>query len=171
MTETIEGLESLRKRFRAISDTQTLMGTLGLLAVQYAKEEVPRKTGDLFNTIRLGAITADSAQVLAGGQNGVGYAQVVEFGSRPHVIRPRRKKALFFAVSGKTGPGGNVRLTGSVRSKYRGSASKRAAGGAVFAMVVHHPGTKPHPYLVPAAHRAIRDSGAESIIRSWNNAA
>ncbi|MFI9026299.1 hypothetical protein [Streptomyces sp. NPDC053560] len=40
-------------------------------------------------------------------------------GTRPHIIRPRRKKALRFDVGGQT----------------------------VFAKVVHHPGTKPNNFL------------------------
>ncbi|MCX5326277.1 hypothetical protein [Streptomyces sp. NBC_00120] len=40
-------------------------------------------------------------------------------GTRPHIIRPRRKKALRFDVGGRT----------------------------VFAKVVHHPGTKPNDFL------------------------
>lgn len=43
----------------------------------------------------------------------------VLYGTRPHVIRPRRKKALRFDVGGRT----------------------------VFAAVVHHPGTRPNDFL------------------------
>lgn len=50
---------------------------------------------------------------------GVGYALYHHEGTRPHVIRPRTRKALAFP--------------------YRGRM--------VFAKVVHHPGTKPNPYL------------------------
>ncbi|MFF2612378.1 hypothetical protein [Kitasatospora sp. NPDC058046] len=46
-------------------------------------------------------------------------------GTRPHIIRPRRAKALRFEVGGRT----------------------------VFAKVVHHPGTKPNPFL----QRALRE--------------
>jgi hypothetical protein len=42
----------------------------------------------------------------------------------------------------------------------------------VFARVVHHPGTKPQPFLVPGAQQAIKDNlGADVIIRDWNRAA
>ncbi|MFD8774471.1 hypothetical protein [Streptomyces sp. NPDC059916] len=43
-------------------------------------------------------------------------------GTRPHIIRPRRKKALRFDVGGRT----------------------------VFAKVVHHPGTKANDFLAKA---------------------
>lgn len=50
------------------------------------------------------------------------YAVAVHEGSKPHVIRPRRAKAL----------------------------SWKGAGGRVFAKIVHHPGSKPRPWLVNA---------------------
>ncbi|WP_308416876.1 hypothetical protein [Streptomyces sp. AJS327] len=43
----------------------------------------------------------------------------VLYGTRPHIIRPRRAKALRFDVGGRT----------------------------VFAAVVHHPGTRPNDFL------------------------
>lgn len=49
----------------------------------------------------------------------VEYAPYVENGTRPHIIRPRRAKALAFRVGGRL----------------------------VFAQVVHHPGTKAQPFL------------------------
>lgn len=49
----------------------------------------------------------------------VEYAPYVENGTRPHIIRPRTKKALRFRVGGQT----------------------------VFATIVHHPGTKAQPFL------------------------
>lgn len=49
----------------------------------------------------------------------VGYALYHHEGTRPHIIRPRYKQALAFQYRGRT----------------------------VFAKVVHHPGTKPNPYL------------------------
>lgn len=48
------------------------------------------------------------------------YAMPVEFGSRPHVIRPKDRKALRFPVGG---------------------------GGFGFAKVINHPGSKPHPFF------------------------
>lgn len=49
----------------------------------------------------------------------VGYALYHHEGTRPHIIRPKKAQALRFTVAGHT----------------------------VFAKVVHHPGTKPNPYL------------------------
>lgn len=173
----IDGLPQLEARLKAISDTKLMMGRLGLQAVAYAKGTVPRKTGNLGRTIRLGTVSEESVQILAGGQLGVGYAQVVEFGSRAHDIYPRRKKALFFA----TKPG-TSRLTGSVSSRFRtpeGATPKQkaaiqkraAAAGVRFAKHVRHPGTKPQPFLRPAAERAVQELGVSVIIEAWNKAA
>lgn len=151
---SIDGMDQLRRRFEAITDHRQLLGTLGLLAVSYAKEIVPRQTGNLGRTIRLGQVTEDSAQILAGGQDGVGYAQAVEFGSKAHVIVPRRRKALAW--------GGNRRLSGNLRS---GSKPE------FFAKRVNHPGTQPKPYLRPAAEKAVADAGVSVIVKAWNEAA
>lgn len=54
------------------------------------------------------------------------YASFVENGTRPHDIRPRNAKALRWVD----------------------------AGGVHFARVVHHPGTKPYPFMGPAYLKA-----------------
>jgi HK97 gp10 family phage protein len=51
------------------------------------------------------------------------YAGYVEFGTKPHVIRPKK-------------PGGVLVFT--------------VGGTKVFAKKVNHPGTKPQPYVAPA---------------------
>lgn len=154
MTDGFEGMTDLQKRFAAITDNKQLLGQLGLLAVSYAKDLVPRRTGNLGRTIRLGLVTEDSAQIIAGGQGGVGYAQAVEYGTRPHEIVPRTRKALAW--------GGARRLSGSLRS---------GAKATNFAKRVKHPGTRAKPYLRPAAEKAVADSGALQIVKAWNDAA
>lgn len=54
---------------------------------------------------------------------GVDYGKFVEKGTRPHIIRPRRGKFLSFM----------------------NRDNKR-----IFAKEVHHPGTKPYPFFIPA---------------------
>jgi hypothetical protein len=154
VSEDIEGMGNLAKRLDAIGDARKLLGPIALKAVAYAKETVPRKTGNLGRTIRLGQVTDTEAQIIAGGQFGVGYARTVEFGSRPHIIRPRNRRVLAW--------GGDRRLSGSLRSGARATN---------FATVVNHPGTKPKPFLRPAAERAVRESGVEGIVKAWNDAA
>lgn len=55
----------------------------------------------------------------------VNYATYVENGTKPHLIRPRRRQVLKFKVGGKT----------------------------VYAKVVHHPGTKAQPFLATAVRQ------------------
>lgn len=56
------------------------------------------------------------------------YAPMVHDGTRPHIIRPKRAQALKFKIGGRT----------------------------VFAKVVHHPGTRPRPFL----DKALREVSA-----------
>lgn len=64
------------------------------------------------------------------------YASFVNDGTRPHVIRPRTAQALRFVVGGRV----------------------------VFARVVHHPGTRPRPFL----DRALREVAAPRGYRISN---
>jgi hypothetical protein len=57
------------------------------------------------------------------------YALYLEFGTKPHEIRPVNAKALHWK-SGKKD---------------------------VFAMVVHHPGTQPQPFIRPLINTKLRD--------------
>jgi hypothetical protein len=47
----------------------------------------------------------------------------------------------------------------------------RRGGSAVFAREVHHPGTRPHPFLVPGARAALTKVGLTAIVDEWNKAA
>lgn len=150
----IDGLGALNKRLDAITDNRRLLGRIGLQAVAYAKELVPRRTGNLGRTIRLGTVSETQASIIAGGEGGVGYARDVELGTRPHTIVPRNRKALAW--------GGDRRLSGSLRS---------GAKATNFAKRVNHPGTKAKPYLRPGAERAVKETGVDVIVEAWNQAA
>lgn len=92
-----------------------------------AKQLVPTKTSLLKTSIHAGMLS-DGAYASAGGGDGLNdikYAPYVEYGTAPHEIRPRNKGALFW-------PGAKHPV-----------------------MVVHHPGTKPHPYFTPAVEQAM----------------
>lgn len=151
---TLKGGPELERRLGAIADTRRLLGRIALDGVAEAKRLVPRRTGNLGRTIRLGRVDARSAEVLAGGQRNVGYAAAVEFGSRPHVILPRRARVLAW--------GGSRTLGGRLRSGSRPTH---------FARRVNHPGTRPKPYLGPGVRRAIEKVGPDLIVAEWNSAA
>jgi hypothetical protein len=61
----------------------------------------------------------------------VDYAEAVHNGTRPHIIRPTRAKALRFTIGGRV----------------------------VYAKVVHHPGTKGKPFLDRALREVLGSAG------------
>jgi hypothetical protein len=132
-----------------MGEQQSIARAWQIATVREAQKEVHRKTGFLQRNIRPGAITASSAKVDAR----TPYAATGEFGSRPHVIRPRNAKVLAW--------GGPRRLTGRLR---------KGGKATHFARIVHHPGTKPYPYLMPAARKALGDI-KELLVKRWNDAA
>jgi hypothetical protein len=68
----------------------------------------------------------------------VKYAAAIHDGSRPHIIRAKKKKALAFQFEGRT----------------------------VIVKSVRHPGTKPRPFLVQAAREVASAEGATFKPRS-----
>jgi hypothetical protein len=144
------GARQLENRLTNVGRIQKPMLTrLALRTVRYAKETVNHKTRTTSRSIRVESITDEVATVVA-----AGAAVYLEYGTRPHDIRPRRRKALRFAAKGQP-----VRLTGAPK---KGSA-------VVFAKVVRHPGTQPYPFMRPSAERAIRDEDlAGIVINAWN---
>jgi len=151
---TLKGSKQLKARLDAIGDTRKLLGRIALAGVAESKRIVPRRTGNLGRTIRLGAVTPKSAEVLAGGRLNVGYAAAVEFGTRPRTIVPRRARVLAW--------GGERTLGGRLRSGARPTH---------FARKVHHPGSRAKPYLRPGIAKAVAKVGPGMIIASWNGAA
>lgn len=135
------GARGLYARFRAVQKAPAgMMRTLGLRAIRYQKQEAPVKTGNLRRTIHLESANAVQAVTVASAR----YAAHVELGTRPHVIRPRRRKFLKFSAGGRV----------------------------IFTKMVRHPGTKAQPYMVPGAKRALREqAGVKPIVDAWNSAA
>ena len=154
----VRGADNLKARLDALAaggKRREMMAHLGLAAVDEAKKIVPRKTGNLGRTIRTEHATERSVRVVAGGTREVGYAAYVEKGTDDHTIVPRNARVLAW--------GGARRLSGNLRS---------GAAPTNFAMRVEHPGTRPQPYLVPGAQKAMARGGLkESVIEIWNEAA
>lgn len=88
-----------------------------------AKALAPFETGNLRSLIKT-EVSGDgmSATVSVGAE----YGADVEYGTRPHIIRPRNASVLAF-------PG--------------------AGGETVFAKEVRHPGTRAQPFMTPAAEQ------------------
>jgi hypothetical protein len=149
----LQGEAQLVARLNALKGSpRGILSKWQIATVAEAKLAVPRKTGHLGRSIRAGGLFSDHASVEAS----VNYAAFVEYGTRAHIIRPRNGGFLRFAANGHS-----ARLTGSVR---RG-------GTAVFAREVHHPGTRPHPFLVPGARAALTKVGLTALVDEWNKAA
>ena len=86
-----------------------------------AKQIAPYKTGKLKEDIQVFDNRADSLSIGVGNTMLVSYAKFVYFGTRPHIIKPKKMKAL---------------------------ANKKS--GQIFGKSVNHPGTKANPYLEKA---------------------
>ena len=154
----IEGYRPLQARLTAIGNTQGQARELGLRTVRYAKQDVARKTGTTGRSIRLVRVTEDSALVEVGGAGAF-----LERGTKPHIIRPKNRKTLRWPAQGTpTTLGGRAR-TGAVR--------RLGSAAFAFAKIVHHPGTKAQPFLIPAAKRAISEVGLGHLVELWNRAA
>lgn len=154
-TFTLQGGKQLDARLKAIGRApKGLLREVAIRGTAEAKALVPRKTGNLGRTIRIGTVTDTYAEIRAGGALNVGYAGAVEYGSRPHVILPKRRKALAW--------GGSRTLAGGLRS---GSSATN------FARRVNHPGTKPQPFLIPGMRRALERVGLGAIVKAWDEAA
>jgi len=155
MAEIVQGKHALELRMSAVSKAGGIKMTrmLGLSTVREAKLLVHRKTGNLGRSIHVASVTEKSVTVIAS----AGYAADVELGTRPHEITPKAAKALRWAASA---------------SGRRLSCAPRKGAAVIFATRVHHPGTKPYPYLVPGAKRAVAKGGLKDVVIDvWNAAA
>lgn len=102
------------------------MASLQRRTANQARADVPVRTGNLGRTIGEGPIAFTGPRTVSGSVHAMAdYALYVHEGSRPHLIRPRRAKALRFQIGGRT----------------------------VFARLVRHPGVRARPFLRNAAER------------------
>lgn len=104
--------------------------------------DITRKTliaADITTPTRSGRLRAGNrmrveqqpGRVVGEVHNNTRYAAAVHDGSKPHIIRPRRKKVLRFKVGARI----------------------------VYARLVNHPGTKAQPWLYNALVRVARPAG------------
>jgi hypothetical protein len=146
----IEGMDHLTRTARSMPNVTKQELTWGvnqaaLLGEKTAKELVGVKTSHLRRSIiGVPARSAGGTITAMYGTNAL-YAKHHEFGTRPHVITPRRGKALRFQAGGKT----------------------------VFARKVNHPGTAGRFYMrnsrikVQAALPRIGQSVLQRIAKRW----
>lgn len=107
----------------------------------------PVNTGNLRSSITTEfRQQGDRLQVRVG--TNVDYALPVHEGSRPHVIRPRSKKALVFVW-----PGAPSAVAAAVPRSRRRVSRQGKSGPLVAFRYVNHPGTKARPFLRLALER------------------
>lgn len=123
----VEGLDELVKNTKKASkDLHGLLLQTMKKATTKIKNDARRirpgsfknRTGNLRRSIDRRVFSAAKGVVFVGEK----YGKYVEFGTRPHIIRPKNAKMLAFRVGGQL----------------------------VFARQVNHPGSKPYPYMKPA---------------------
>lgn len=101
---------------------------------QHAEDHVQRhaafkrRTGELQDATRAKVVPRGSAGWRLRISNKTRYAAPIEYGAKPHIIRPRRAKVLRFMLRGKV----------------------------VFARKVNHPGNRPYKFLYRAWHATNR---------------
>jgi len=103
--------------------------------VDAAKEEAPVRSGRLRRNIKATPVRFTGPYRAEGGAEidpaAVPYAPIVRWGSRPHVIRARRARALHFYWE--------------------------KVGHEVFFKSVNHPGTKPNTFMEKALSKVARN--------------
>lgn len=135
----VAGLDAIRARFATLVpevQAKTLRG-LAQVAFDTAQTQVDThtQTGALARSLRLRS-NGDGGWIVGHDQQHAPYSLWVHWGSRPHVIRPREKKALRWP----SGAGGKT--------------------GFVFAKWSKHPGYAGDSWLVKAADEAVRQFDA-----------
>ena len=123
-TETF-GFKAVERNFRGSKEIvkgaeNRMLRDVGGVVAPALKGNTPRRSGKLANSTRFQIIGETELEIRQGAKTGGGsfYGRWVRMGTRPHIIRPVKAKALRFMVGGV----------------------------AVFARQVNHPGTKPNRY-------------------------
>lgn len=109
-----------------------------------AKRLCPVDKGNLYKSFSHD-VRIEGNEIIGTVKNSAEYAAAVEFGTKPHEIRPRDKKALAFQS-----PGGFNNATGKALYLNRKSGrlqKSKTKNTAIITKVVHHPGTQGIPFL------------------------
>ena len=144
-----EGSADISQLAEALRETSKMSGfTTQQVLIQSANHilaemeaRVPVKTGKLRGSLRI-RVGTDNV-IIGPNENIAPYAGYVEFGTRPHDIKPKSAHGvLVFYINGKK----------------------------IVTRKVHHPGTSPQPYVLPAFQAWVDSLGtmaAEANVRVW----
>ena len=147
VARTLDTLELSRRK---------AVGSAAIEAAQYAKANGPFKdrTTQLRTGIVARFISSDGVSVVWELLSPMPYSRYVEEGTRPHEIWPKATHGL----KGPLRPGQTRRATGKGPHEHivgRGIALRWVSGGVThFAAMVHHPGSRPYPFMGPAYLKA-----------------
>jgi HK97 gp10 family phage protein len=119
----VKGLKELKRTLERIPEqVRSVLEDLTRETYEKAVQYAPERTGFLRRNIRM-SVEGLTGRVISQAP----YSAYVEFGTRPHMIFPRRARALRFEVGGRT----------------------------VFARYVHHPGTRGQFFMRRALQDAL----------------
>ena len=151
------------RRIAAQAETTILRQMQAITAEVFRRSQL-KISGDVVK-VRTGHLRRSGfywAKKVRGGIEGtVGYratyAEGIEKGTRPHVIRAKGQ-ALRFVFPSFIGP---------LRFTKRGKLARRQSGGAwAFAKSVQHPGTPPRPFLEPSVDEVVPPTWRERFSRA-----
>ena len=136
----LKGSRELRRRLKAIKTVFKPVGkSWAEQTARLAATRVEVKTGKTRRSIRVKNASMKKAAVEA-----KGGARFLEAGTKAHIIRPRRFRALKWNASGQP----------------------------MFAKKVNHPSTKAKPFLRRSGHDVLeRSDMLKELIKLWNEAA
>lgn len=117
---------------------------IALALLEEIQIEAPVDTGRLRSSLKI--IYRNKILIISG----VDYILHIEFGTKPHIIRPKTKKSLKFEVGKKARLG-------------RKEGPDKAL--VVFAKEVKHPGTKPNPFIRDTVFRKLRNIIVQELNR------
>ena len=143
-------------------------------AAAAARDEAKRgrfkdRTGRLRAQIRTDSAVSTAAEAYTYVVSGAGHSRFVEYGTQPHVIRPKAGHGFIGPISA-----GQSRRKATDIGTHRVALRWYVGGKPVFARYVRHPGSAPYPFMRPAAALAevvLREelrSGFVSIEAIWN---
>ena len=151
---TVRGMPELRSRVEALKGAgPAFTRTFAPIGLRYIKIETPRKTGNLSRSNAIAQVIPAAVYFV----NRANYAMPVHQGSRPHIITPKRAKAL-----------GPIAATASGR---RLSGKPRKGAQVYFAKRVKHPGFKGNPFMLRGLQTALQHVGMrDPVVDLWNKA-
>ncbi len=109
-----------------------IIDRLSEIGIRYVRGITPRRSGRLLRSLRISGRLGRREIIMGGAE--APYAPYVEYGTRPHIIRPRNASVLRFIVEGEI----------------------------IYAKVVHHPGTRPAEIMGRTAEYILSRAGEVS---------